>query len=152
MSTTSDNLSTLYLFGKVRRQLNLMAVSALRPFEIGPKQAVLLREIRSQKAASLADLARLTHTDPGSTGKIIETLERRKWVKRSEDSTDRRRYLVSLTQEGIQAAQRLETVYRGIAKELCGPLSVSEKSAFVDALTKIFSSLERMLENPQEKS
>jgi DNA-binding MarR family transcriptional regulator len=150
MSSKSEDLALLSLFGKVRRQLNLLATAALRPLEIGPKQAVLLREIRAQKALSLTELSRRTHTDPASTGKTIETLIRREWVKRTEDPDDRRRWVVSLTAAGQQAARQLETLYCGLAKDLCATMRERDREAFAHALTEISSHLERKLASPEE--
>src|SRR4051794_18952810 len=125
-----DELSILTLFGKTRRLLNLKAVQAMRPFGIGPKQAILLRELRTLKTSCLSDLARATLTDPAATGKIIDSLIKKNWIQRVDDPQDRRRWQVLLTDEGIEATLKLENIFKALAKEICIPLSTSQKNEF----------------------
>src|SRR5262245_34884382 len=100
MSNNVDDYAVLQLFGKIRRQLKLVANQALRPLGIGTKQALILRELRLQKSASPSELSRITDTDPAATGKIIDTLIKRNWVERVDHPEDRRQWRILLTEEG----------------------------------------------------
>jgi DNA-binding MarR family transcriptional regulator len=142
MSSKSTDLDILSAFGKTRRLLNLRATHLLRPLGIGPKQAVLMRELHRLKKASPCELSLLTQTDPAATGKILGTLIKKKWVKRTDHPKDRRQWLLSLTPAGAEAARKLNRVFQAFSEELCEPLSDSNKKIFLRILTEISVQLE----------
>jgi DNA-binding MarR family transcriptional regulator len=150
MSNTIEDLSLLMAFGKIRRQLNLKATHALKPMGIGPKQAMFLRELRTLKTSSLSELARLTETDPGATGKIIGTLIKKGWVKQTDHPEDRRQWLVSLTKDGIKATKELDGIFQRLAKEFCKPLPAREKESLFNHFSAISTHLETCLETVKE--
>jgi DNA-binding MarR family transcriptional regulator len=152
MSINSNPDEVLQLFVVVRRQLNLVATAALRPLDLGPKQATILRELRARESASLAELSKSTHTDPAATGKIIESLIRKEWVKRDEDPADRRRCLVSLTGSGKELAKRLEKVVHGLAEDFSSTLTATERTAMSRSLRSISGHLEQTLASQSEES
>jgi DNA-binding MarR family transcriptional regulator len=143
---TKNDLEILSIFGKVRRKLNLRATQMLKPMGIGPKQALLLKELNALKFSSPMELARLTHTDPTSTGKIIESLIKKDWVKRTDDPNDRRSWRVTLTSTGRKAAYELDSVWSTLSEEFCGPLNVREKENLFHSLSKISAAMDSQLE------
>lgn len=136
MSSNAVDLSLLLMYGRVRRQLNLLVTQLLKPHGIGPKQAVLLRELSELKSASLSTLAERTFTDPAATGRAVDGLIKRGWVKQTDDPNDRRRWLVTLTKQGQAAAQEFEGVFRTLANEFCKPLDNKEKDLLLKLLTQ----------------
>jgi len=139
-----DELALLVSFGRIRRQLNLKATQALKPFGLGPKQALVLREVRILTQASPMELARLTYTDPASTGKILESLVKKQWLKRTNHPEDRRCYHVMLTAKGLKTIQKVETAYRKLAKEFCEPLDENQKNVFYKMFIEISNHLEKV--------
>jgi DNA-binding MarR family transcriptional regulator len=152
MSDNFDELELLKLYGRVRRQLNLKATHLLRPLGIGTKQALVLRELLPVKWLCLSELARQTHTDPGATGKIVDSLIRKGWVKRTDHPGDRRRWAVSLTAEGARAAHKLNALYRRVAGAFCAPLSLRQKRVLHEQLRQISERLEKRIEELKEES
>ncbi len=133
----SDDLALLLAFIKIRRQLNIRAVSLLKGPGIGPKQAILLRELLSLKKASLSTLARVTQTDPAATGKAVDGLIKKGWIERTDHPEDKRRWQVSLSKEGIAGARKIETLYHELAAEFCLPLLKSERKSLAVQFGKI---------------
>lgn len=140
-----DELAVMLVFGKIRRQLNLRALQALKPSGVGTRQAVLLREISILKTASPVQLARLTQTDPAATGRIIQSFIRKDWARRVDDPRDRRSWKVSLTERGARVAARLEGVWRTLAGDFCGHLGPRERKALFRHLSLISNRLETRL-------
>lgn len=141
----------LTLFGRIRRLLNVRATQALKPFGIGTKQALLLRQMRDSGFSTPIELARQTVTDPTSTGKIIESLIRKKWVQKTDHPNDRRSWRVSLTASGKKVVCEIDEVWNGLAAELSSTLSLSERRHLVRSFTKIAGSLESKLCKKKKK-
>jgi DNA-binding MarR family transcriptional regulator len=155
MSTNNSDdldLSILMLFAKVRRKLNLKYSQAVKHLGIGPKQAAILRELIVLKSASHNEIALLTQTDPAETGKVIETLIKKRWVKRTDHPQDRRRWQVSLTDTGTNAAQKIHEIHRRLAKEFCKPLTTRGKESFLQQLSILHSHVEVCRENEDDRS
>jgi len=133
----TDNLIVLETFGKLRRMLNLVATQQLKHLGIGVKQAILLREIRRMQPVCVADIARITVTDPTAAGRAITCLIEKNWVHRIDHPEDRRRWQVSLTPKGEKATDEVERLFKSLAGTFCDPLNASEKTHFLETLQKI---------------
>src|SRR4051812_2798888 len=69
-------------FIAVFRRVRAVAEQGYAPLEIGTAQAKLLRHIGQDSRISQADLARATGTAPTLTGRALEPLIERGWVRR----------------------------------------------------------------------
>jgi len=94
--------------GAVTRCLRAAAAQAYAAFEVGSTQAKFLRHIGRNSRISQADLARATVTAPTLTGRALETLVDRGWVRRTRSDEDRRQYVLELTAPGERARERVE--------------------------------------------
>lgn len=142
MSNMLSNMEVLSLFGKVRRQLNLLATFKFKPLGFGPKQAALIRRLAEVNSTCAMDLARATQTDPAATGRVIDGLINKGWIKRTDDPNDRRRWNVTLTAKGEKVAEELNGLYREISDEFCKRLSSRQKNEFHALLNQMSNHLE----------
>jgi len=92
----------------ITRCLRAAAAEAYATFEVGTTQAKFLRHIGKNSRISQADLARATVTAPTLTGRALETLVERGWVRRTRSDEDRRQYVLELTPSGQRARDRVE--------------------------------------------
>jgi len=127
--------------GRFKRAVNLLAVKELKPLGFGTKQASVLRYLAAHGHCSHADLARHTITDPAAAGRIVDSLIHRGLIARKEHPSDRRRWMLSLTPQGLKAADRIAAVFKGMAAVLAAPLKPRERLELVAALDKITASL-----------
>jgi len=74
--------------------------SELEPLQLTPKQAITLYFISKNKNTAQKDLASGVGTSPTVMVGILDTLEKRKFIKRVTSTTDRRSQTVELTKEG----------------------------------------------------
>lgn len=86
--------------------------------QLGTTQAKFLRHIGKNGKMSQADLSRATDTHPALTGRALETLMERGWVRRKRNEEDRRQYLVELTASGQRMRARVEEARIEIAKRV----------------------------------
>jgi DNA-binding MarR family transcriptional regulator len=135
-------IEALEKFGKLRRQLSQTFIGHLKPVGIAPRQAILLRYLNVHGAGSLADLARMTVTDPATVTRTVNLLLKKGLLRRVSHATDRRRLEVSLTEEGKKLALRVDKVYARTAERIVNPLSVQERKTLIQLLDKILATSE----------
>jgi len=108
--------------GAVMRALRSAAAQAYAPLDLGTAQAKFLRYIGEEQGISQAELARATVTAPTLTGRALEPLIERGWVKRTRSEEDRREYVLELTAAGKRARDRVlaarETIIAQVARAL----------------------------------
>jgi len=68
--------------------------------EVAPHQHRLLGMIAA-RPRTLSQIAETQGVTPATATALVTTLENRGWVRRSHDAEDRRRVLVTLTEEGM---------------------------------------------------
>jgi DNA-binding MarR family transcriptional regulator len=124
-------------FGALSRCLRAAAARAYATFDVGNTQAKFLRYIGRHSRASQAELARATQTDPALTGRTIETLVERGWVKRKRSEEDRRQYVLELTVPGKRARERVEHARERVAKRMAAVLDDRDVADFARIARKI---------------
>jgi DNA-binding MarR family transcriptional regulator len=135
-------IEALEKFGKLRRQLSQAFIGHLKPVGIAPRQAILLRYLSVHGARSLAELARMTVTDPATVTRTVTLLLKKGLLRRLHHATDRRRLEVSLTDAGRKLAEQVDRVYARTAERIVNPLSAQERKALIQLLDKILASSE----------
>ena len=133
MSTDLDVLDALR---DLRRALSHAAAGAFAGTGIGPRQAVVMRELRHGGSASQADLPR-DGDHPAAMMRALDVLERRGWVLRSSCEVDRRRKLVSLTAEGRRALAAVDEGYDALRAVTNDGLSSAERRQFCAIAAKL---------------
>lgn len=92
----------------VMKCIRAVAHDAYAEIDVGSAQAKFLRHIGKNSRISQADLARATDTAPTLTGRGLEPLIKRGWVRRKRSEEDRREYILELTPAGQRARERVE--------------------------------------------
>jgi DNA-binding MarR family transcriptional regulator len=129
-------------FSALARTLRAAAAQSYAAFEVGSAQARFLRHIGDHSGASQADLARATATDPTLTGRVLETLIARGWVRRRRSDQDRRQYLLELSASGKRARARVEEGRRQIARRMVAALDDDDVEAFQRIAGKLRAAFE----------
>jgi DNA-binding MarR family transcriptional regulator len=128
--------------GAVSRCLRATAAQAYATFEVGTAQAKFLRHIERHSRISQADLARATDTAPTLTGRALETLVERGWVRRKRSEEDRRQYVLELTAAGERARERVEQAREGIVQRLAAVLDDRDIEDFDRIARKILAAFD----------
>jgi len=127
------------LFGQVTHALRGVAAEAYAQFDVGSAQAKFLRHIGKNSRISQADLARATLTAPTLTGRALETLIERGWVRRKRSEEDRREYLLELTAAGQRMRERVEKAREGIIDRIDQALDERDVEQFERIAKKILA-------------
>ena len=125
----------------LRRGLSHAAVVAFSESGVGPKQVLVLRELRRAGKLSQVELSRATATEPVALMRALDALERRGWTRREGCSGDRRRKLVSLTPAGERELDELDVAYEALSRLANGALPPRERAQFCSLAASISSAL-----------
>jgi len=95
--------------------------------------AILGEEAREAQATIAATL----DIDPGRLVALLDSLEDRGLVVRRRDPRDRRRHLVSITEEGEKELGRLRTVARQVEDDFFAPLDPASRKRLQGYLLRL---------------
>jgi DNA-binding MarR family transcriptional regulator len=126
-------------FSAVLRVVRAVASQAYSELEVGSAQAKILRHIGQHRRISQADLARATDTAPTLTGRAIEPLVERGWVRRKRNAEDRRQYVLELTAAGERTRSRVEVARAAIIAKIGAVLDARDLEDFDRIATKILA-------------
>jgi DNA-binding MarR family transcriptional regulator len=137
-----DPTEFIETMGALKRCLSTLAGQAYAAAEIGSTQANFLRHIGQEGPVSQAELARATGTDPTLTGRALQTLIERGWVRRERSAEDRREYVLELGPAGRRAQARVDKVRVALAARVVAVLDERDMDDFDRVAKKILTAFE----------
>lgn len=96
------------------------------PADLTLRQVQVLALVRATPGLTGQDLARLLDVTTPTTSGIVERIVSRGWLDRRPDPADRRRQLLTVTEEGLAVLAALEGPPRGARARLLEGLDVEE--------------------------
>ena len=121
-----------YLVLAAQREGNRILTEALRPLDLTPSQAEVLRVLQEQQPLSLIALGDLLVCESGSPSRLVNGLVEADLVKRVPNASNGRMVTLTLTETGEEMATRVRAVeaalYEFIAESIEGQ-SLSESIA-----------------------
>ncbi len=114
-----------------------LSIFSRRIPEMTPMQFATLARLNEAGALSQNALGRLTAMDAATIKGVVDRLGKRGLVRTENDKTDRRRTIVSLTEEARALFARLEETAHMVTAETLAPLSESEQALFLHLLRKL---------------
>lgn len=122
-----------YLMLQLVREVRRLARNELR----GPHVTVLAF-LAEQEAVAQKRISDRVQMDPSDLVSVLDDLEQRGFAQRRRDDRDRRRFTVSITDEGRGALrERMETA-RAHEDELLAPLTSQERVELTTLLRKAY--------------
>ncbi len=114
-----------------------VAVFAAHISDLTPPQFAALAKLRDVGETSQNQLGTLIAMDAATVKGVIDRLKLRGFVDLGKHDGDKRRLMVSLTDEGRRAVEALIPLARKITAETLSPLSAKEAETLVRLLAKI---------------
>lgn len=139
-------------FTALARCVRAIAAQAYAKIEVGSAQAKFLRHIGRHSRISQADLARATDTAPTLTGRALEPLIERGWVRRKRSEEDKRQYLLELTAAGQRTRQRVEEARDEVIARVAAVLDERDMEDFERIARKILDAFEADVPSPPTSS
>lgn len=132
------------------RMLSLVAMQADRLVSDGLARAdarkwhyAALVALRESGPASQAELSRRTGIYRSDLVAVINELAERGFVERAPDPADRRRNVVTVTEQGRRHLRRLDKLIASLQDDLLAPLTQPEREQLAEFLGRLFEHLSR---------
>jgi len=90
---------------KITQAIDLHSRYLLKTVGITSPQLVILHELSHFESLSVSELSKLVSLSQGTVTQILARLEKRGLIKRRKSMEDKRRSLISITQDGSQLLQ-----------------------------------------------
>lgn len=102
-----------------------------------PTQWAALAQLAEAGSASQNHLGRMTAMDPATIQGVIQRLEKRGLIERQPDPEDRRRTLLTLTEDGQAQVRTLRPNGARVTADTLAPLTDDERERFLELLRKL---------------
>ena len=129
-------------FVALLKAVRAASAHAYAKVDVGSAQAKLLRHIGRNSRISQADLARATDTAPTLTGRAVEPLVERGWIRRKRSEEDRREYILELTAAGERMRGKVDGAREALIQRLAAVLDERDVADFERIAKKILAELE----------
>ena len=130
-------------YARLKRSLAALTAREYAQLELGSAQVRFLQQIARSPSISQAELARATETDPALTGRALQTLIKRGWVRRVRSATDKRAYVLQLGAGGKRIMARVEAVRSELAEQVTASLDDRDRDDFQRIVDKIVTAIEQ---------
>ena len=119
------------------------AAIALAPLGLHPGQELLLSILAKRGTATQVQLARILGVEPPTVAKMVGRLEAAGFAERTADPRDARAKLVSLTDQGVDAAAQVGAVWAELSALTADGLTPDEADDLTRLLTRVADRLGR---------
>jgi DNA-binding MarR family transcriptional regulator len=140
---TSTHLdSALHLLHRAGQCADELFASNMGQSDLTPRQYAVLEAVAKSTDASQTALVDQTGIDRSTLADIVRRLMRKGLLQRRRTSHDARMYAVRLTPAGTELLRRAEPAVRHTEERLLSALPSGQRTAIVDALSRIVAKLE----------
>lgn len=141
-SISANNLQTHlgYWLRLVSNQVSGRFARALQERALSVAEWVALNQIAAGREVTPADLAAATGMTRGAISKVLDKLERRKWIGRAVSGRDHRVQLLTLTRSAIRVLPELTGIADRNDALFFAALTAAEQSALRALLQKLAAS------------
>lgn len=145
-----DQARILYLLGNVFHSLRAKRLEpALKELEVTPLQYTVLATVGRHAGLSSAELSRRFHVTQQTMGQLLNSLESRGWLLRTENPQNRRLLRHDLTPSGTSLVKQCDLTVKRIETEVLGVLSDAQRACLRDSLLALS---ERLRDEPMPSS
>jgi DNA-binding MarR family transcriptional regulator len=108
-------------------------------WEIRPLHFAILTALSAAGSASQQELCQPLGIDSGNMVELVDALETRGYARRDRDPRDRRRYRVTITEQGQAAFAAMTKAVGDYTARFLEPLDQAEQMTLVAALAKLYA-------------
>jgi DNA-binding MarR family transcriptional regulator len=126
-----------HLIRRAHQRASATFMSVLATHNLTPAQYFALTRLREKGEVSQNLLGRMSAMDPATIQGVVKRLGDRGLVGRVPDSTDRRRMILSLTDQGLALIDSLRSGIDELSSKILAPLSDAEQDQLRILLKRI---------------
>jgi DNA-binding MarR family transcriptional regulator len=143
--TISLSHSALHLLHRAGQRADELFAATMGQNDLTPRQFAVLKAVAASEDLSQTALVQQTGIDRSTLADIVRRLIKKGLLQRRRTSHDARMYAVRLTSSGRDILKAAEPVAKSTEEQLLAVLPAQQRSAMIDALSTIVSSLEPAL-------
>lgn len=139
VTASAGGASTSYMVAQVHHAIRSRLETAMKPHNITPLQFTILEILATRDHVTSADLSRRFFVTPQTMGETISNLERRGFVARQNDPTNKRILHVVPTEAGRALVTMFQTDLRRIEDEIYQELAPGELAGLRSVLQRLMN-------------
>ena len=125
---------------------------SLKDLGITPGQWNLMNQLDRAGALTQKGIAERTRKEQATITRYLDTLERKNLIVRTRDTTDRRAYIITLTNEAKALLKKAVPVAEEAAEKLVVGIQQEEIDLFLDVLERLKNNAETYVEEKTARS
>jgi len=122
---------------KASRQIGLHLAAEVEPSGLQAREAHLISYLRSYEPCPIGEMRRVFGLKGSTLTSMLDRLEAREIVQRSPSPTDRRSFLVSLTESGRTLARRVNQSVDALEQRIRAEIDEQELKGFDAVMSAI---------------
>ncbi len=122
---------------KAMRQMTLYLDAAVRPLGLQGPDGHLLSYVGSYGPCKTSELRKVFGHKPSTLTSLLDRLEGKGWVERSIDPGDRRGFLITATEAGMEVGVRGREVVEEFERRVLERIGGDQLAGFTSVLTAI---------------
>ncbi len=126
-----------YLLRRAHQRASAIFLAAFGDVQITPTQWAALVRLADEGALSQNHLGRLTAMDPATVQGVIRRLVARGLIERRADSADRRRTVLTLSEDGRRAVAALTGRAERVSEAILAPLDARDRRRLLALLRRL---------------
>jgi DNA-binding MarR family transcriptional regulator len=140
--TAADRIPYGLLLARLGYEATARFRRYLRPLNLGAQQFIVLKQLQAMGSCAQAELADALGIDYSNLASVTGELYRRGLIERNRDESDRRRYVVELTDDGRRLLADADTAIGTGEEDMLASLDEAEREQLWDLLRRMADALE----------
>jgi len=124
-----------------RFKLYLSTIFQDNGFDITPEQFLVLDTLWDDGVQSQQEIADKIQKDKNSITKLIDALEKKNYVKRSQDKQDRRLNLINITDEGLKIKEAVTKIAMEATNMIIRDILLEDLYTFIRVAEKMLDNM-----------
>ena len=140
--TAADRIPYGLLLARLGYEATARFRRYLRPLNLGAQQFIVLKQLQAMGSCAQAELADALGIDYSNLASVTGELYRRGLIERNRDESDRRRYVVELTDDGRRLLADADTAIGTGEEDMLASLDEAEREQLWELLRRMADALE----------
>ncbi|RAL21393.1 MarR family transcriptional regulator [Thermoflavimicrobium daqui] len=133
------------MIAQTYRKLNQLLFLRLKEYEITPEQWSVLYRLSQKDGINQREIAIRTSKDQPTTKRILDCLQKKNLIEKKMSPSDRRAFLIYLTDKGKHLAQQLLPIEQKIMAEISVGMDQAEINQFKNKLLLISENINTLI-------
>lgn len=143
--STDDERHVGFLISDIARLMRTAFDRRVRALGLTRSQWLVINRLHRRPGATQSELAEMLEVEKATAGRMVDRMEKKGWVVRRADATDRRVNRLHLSAEAELIQVRLAEISERTVDDALALLSPLERDQFAEAMRRIKRRLQAML-------